>query len=93
MKPPHEGRDEMRNGAELRGRRRGDKAPRAETLSELPLVTAFLVMAVVVAVMAAGSIAGSFLGAVLLGAVPAVVLLPALAAILLISAVQVWRHA
>ena len=54
MKPPHEGRDEMRNGAELRGRRRGDKAPRAETLSELPLVTAFLVMAVVVAVMAAG---------------------------------------
>ena len=54
MKPPHEGRDEMRNGAELRGRRRGDKAPRVETLSELPLVTAFLVMAVVVAVMAAG---------------------------------------
>ena len=54
MKPPHEGRDEMRNGAELRGRRRGDKAPRAETLSELPIVTAFLVMAVVVAVMAAG---------------------------------------
>jgi uncharacterized membrane protein YfcA len=46
-----------------------------------------------VAVMAAGSIAGSFLGAMLLGLVPAVVLLPVLSAILLVSAAKVWRHA
>ena len=45
-----------------------------------------------VLVMAAGSIAGSFIGAKLLGIVPGAVLLPALAAILLISAVKVWRH-
>ncbi len=45
-----------------------------------------------VVVMAIGSIAGSFVGALLLGIVPAFVLLPALAAILLISAVEVWRH-
>ena len=54
MKPPHEGRDEMRNGAEFRSRRRGEKAPRAEVLSELPMVAALLVTAVVVAAMAAG---------------------------------------
>ncbi|MEM0906375.1 MAG: hypothetical protein AAGJ94_03360 [Pseudomonadota bacterium] len=54
MEPPHEGRDEMHNGAELRSRRRGPKPPRAEVLSELPVVAALLVMAVVVAVMAAG---------------------------------------
>jgi len=46
-----------------------------------------------VAVMAAGSIAGSFLGAMLLGLVPVVVLLPVLSAILLVSATKVWRHA
>lgn len=45
-----------------------------------------------VLVMAAGSIAGSFLGGLLLVIVPAAVLLPALAAFLLISAVKVWRH-
>jgi uncharacterized membrane protein YfcA len=45
-----------------------------------------------VVVMAAGSIVGSFIGAKLLGIVPSSVLLPALAAILLISAVKVWRH-
>ena len=45
-----------------------------------------------VVVMAAGSIAGSFIGAMLLGIVPANVLLPALAVILLLSAVKVWRH-
>ena len=45
-----------------------------------------------VVVMAAGSIAGSFLGAVLLGVVPVAVLLPALSAVLLISAAKVWRH-
>jgi uncharacterized membrane protein YfcA len=45
-----------------------------------------------VVVMAAGSIAGSFIGAKLLGIVPGALLLPALAVILLISAVNVWRH-
>ncbi|GEP55723.1 sulfite exporter TauE/SafE family protein [Reyranella soli] len=45
-----------------------------------------------VIVMAAGSIAGSLVGALLLGIVPGFVLLPALAAILLISAYKVWRH-
>ena len=45
-----------------------------------------------VLVMAAGSIAGSFAGALLLGIVPGFVLLPLLAAILLVSAVKVWRH-
>lgn len=43
-------------------------------------------------VMAAGSVVGTFLGGLLLGRVPSAVLLPALAAILLISAVKVWRH-
>lgn len=43
--------------------------------------------------MAAGSIVGTFVGARLLGIVPDVILLPALALILLISAVKVWRHA
>ena len=44
-------------------------------------------------VMAAGSIVGAFMGGLLLGVVPDAVLLPALAAILLVSAVKVWRHA
>ncbi|CAG0950677.1 hypothetical protein MTYP_00173 [Methylophilaceae bacterium] len=43
--------------------------------------------------MAAGSLAGAFIGGQLLGIVPAPVLLPILAAVLLISAVKVWRHA
>lgn len=43
-------------------------------------------------VMAAGSIAGTFVGGLLLGIVPSAVLLPALAGILVISAVKVWRH-
>jgi uncharacterized membrane protein YfcA len=43
-------------------------------------------------VMAAGSIAGAFIGGLLLGIVPNAVLLPALAVILLVSAVKVWRH-
>jgi uncharacterized membrane protein YfcA len=46
-----------------------------------------------VLVMAAGSMAGSFIGGLLLGIVPATILLPGLAAVLLISAVKVWRHA
>jgi uncharacterized membrane protein YfcA len=45
-----------------------------------------------VLVMAAGSIAGSFIGGQLLGWVPSSVLLPALAAILVVSAIKVWRH-
>lgn len=43
-------------------------------------------------VMAAGSILGTFIGGRLLGIVPNAVLLPALAAILLVSAWKVWRH-
>ncbi|TAJ84607.1 sulfite exporter TauE/SafE family protein [Reyranella sp.] len=45
-----------------------------------------------VIIMAAGSIVGSFIGAMLLGIVPGYILLPALAVILLISAVKVWKH-
>ncbi|MFN3643446.1 MAG: sulfite exporter TauE/SafE family protein [Gemmobacter sp.] len=43
-------------------------------------------------VMAAGSVAGTFLGGMLLGVIPGAVLLPVLAAILVVSAVKVWRH-
>lgn len=43
--------------------------------------------------MAGGSILGTFIGGRLLGLVPNAVLLPLLAAILVISAVKVWRHA
>ncbi|GAA5061550.1 sulfite exporter TauE/SafE family protein [Thermocatellispora tengchongensis] len=46
-----------------------------------------------VAVMVAGSIIGALLGGLLLGVIPDLVLIPALAAILLISAVKVARHA
>jgi uncharacterized membrane protein YfcA len=42
--------------------------------------------------MAAGSLVGTFLGARLLGILHASVILPILAAILLLSAVKVWRH-
>ncbi len=45
-----------------------------------------------VAVMAAGSIVGTFIGGQMLGLVPDHVLLPALTAILLISAWKVWQH-
>lgn len=45
-----------------------------------------------VLVMAAGSILGVLVGGQLLGIVPNAILLPALAAILLVSAVKVWRH-
>jgi uncharacterized membrane protein YfcA len=45
-----------------------------------------------VVVMAAGSIVGSFVGGQLLGWVPSAVLLPVLAAILVVSAIKVWRH-
>lgn len=43
-------------------------------------------------IMAAGSIVGTFVGGQLLGIIPSWVLLPLLAAILIISAVKVWRH-
>jgi uncharacterized membrane protein YfcA len=42
--------------------------------------------------MAAGSIVGTFVGGRLLGIVPEQILLPLLAAILVISAYKVWRH-
>jgi uncharacterized protein len=42
--------------------------------------------------MALGSIAGSFVGGRLVGLVPAAVLLPLLGAILVLSAIKVWRH-
>lgn len=45
-----------------------------------------------VMIMAAGSIFGAWLGGLLLGIVPGAVLLPALAAILVISAWKVWGH-
>ena len=43
--------------------------------------------------MAAGSIAGTLLGGLLLGVVPDLVLVPALALLLLLSSVKLWRHA
>ena len=47
---------------------------------------------VFVAIMAAGSIIGTFVGGLLLGIVPSAILLPVLAAILLISAWKVWNR-
>jgi uncharacterized membrane protein YfcA len=44
-------------------------------------------------IMAAGSVLGVWIGGRLLGIVPETILLPVLAAILLVSAVKVWRHA
>jgi uncharacterized protein len=46
-----------------------------------------------VLVMAAGSVLGTFLGGLLLGVVSSAILLPALAAILIVSAWKVWGHA
>ena len=43
-------------------------------------------------IMAGGSIVGTFIGGQLLGLIPNNVLLPALAVILLFSAVKIWRH-
>ncbi|WP_036289633.1 sulfite exporter TauE/SafE family protein [Methylosinus sp. PW1] len=45
-----------------------------------------------VGVMALGSIVGAFIGGRLLGMAPSAILLPLLAAILVISAVKIWRH-
>ncbi|MFC9294986.1 hypothetical protein ACFTWH_16880 [Streptomyces sp. NPDC057011] len=44
------------------------------------------------ALMAGGSIAGALLGGPLLGVIPDLVVIPALAVILLVSAVKVARH-
>jgi uncharacterized membrane protein YfcA len=46
-----------------------------------------------VAFMVTGSLLGAFLGSLLLGVVPTNVILPVLAAILVVSAVKVWNHA
>jgi uncharacterized protein len=59
---------------------------RDRSFSVLARNRAFLV------VMAAGSILGTWIGGRLLGMAPSDVLLPMLAAILLVSAVKVWRH-
>lgn len=45
-----------------------------------------------VVVMALGSIVGTFIGGRLLGMAPSAILLPLLAAILIISAIKIWRH-
>lgn len=45
-----------------------------------------------VLVMAAGSIVGSLIGSLLLGVIPGAALLPFLAALLVLSAIKVWRH-
>ena len=45
-----------------------------------------------VLVMAAGSVLGAFIGGRMLGVVPEGILIPALAAILVLSARKVWRH-
>ena len=42
--------------------------------------------------MTAGSVVGSIVGALLLGVVPHLVLIPTLALLLLLSAVKLWRH-
>lgn len=46
-----------------------------------------------VAAMAAGSVTDSVIGGLLLGVVAGLVLVPMLVALLLFSAVKVWRHA
>ena len=46
-----------------------------------------------VILMALGSIVGTIIGGLLAGVVPEGVLIPLLGALLLISAVNVWRHA
>ena len=42
--------------------------------------------------MTVGSLAGSVVGALLLGVIPNLLLIPALALVLLLSAVKLWRH-
>jgi uncharacterized membrane protein YfcA len=45
-----------------------------------------------VLIMGAGSVVGTFIGGLLLGIVASSIILPALAAILVISAAKIWRH-
>jgi uncharacterized protein len=45
-----------------------------------------------IVIMAVGSLVGTYLGGLLLGIIPTPVLLPILAAILVISAIKVWLH-
>jgi uncharacterized membrane protein YfcA len=47
----------------------------------------------IVTVLALGSITGTIIGGLLLGLIPQTVLVPVLAALLLLSAIKVWRHA
>jgi uncharacterized membrane protein YfcA len=42
--------------------------------------------------MAAGSVTGTVLGGLLLDVVPSLVLIPLLAALLVVSSVKVWQH-
>ena len=42
--------------------------------------------------MTIGSITGTLLGALLLGVIPNLILIPALALLLVISAIKLWRH-
>lgn len=42
--------------------------------------------------MAAGSVVGTVIGGALLGAVPSLVLIPLLAALLVVSSIKVWQH-
>lgn len=42
--------------------------------------------------MGVGSLAGTFVGGLLLGIVPSAILIPGLAAILVVSATKIWRH-
>ena len=46
-----------------------------------------------VTTLALGSVAGTIAGGVLLGVVPEAILIPGLAALLLLSSVKVWKHA
>lgn len=43
-------------------------------------------------VMTMGSIIGTLLGALLLGVIPNLILIPALALLLVLSAIKLWRH-
>ena len=54
MKPADKGRKDMANGADVPRVRRSGKPPRAEVMSEMSMVAALLVAAVVIAIVAAG---------------------------------------
>lgn len=54
MKLADKGRKDMANGADMPRVRRGARTGRTEALSELPMVAALLVAAVLIALVAAG---------------------------------------